>query len=272
MLHHQLSGVFSGLLAAAIQNMDGIGGRPGWAWIFILVCTPLFSSSCFVLAFFFLSLVSIAHSHSQQEGLFSFLVGVTSFFLVPSTPRDSKFLTLHEKQLIQERLELDRPAVTPNAPSDKFSFREILNSLTSIHVILVFISLFMLGTILYGLALFSPSTINQMGFSPVKSQLLSVGPFAAGFFRRYFFSLTCFLLSSNFLLFSLIVTLLSAYFSDKYQNRSIPTILVVLLCVIGFSMNLRKSTIRNTLSLRTWSKFSLSESVSELVPIHMIIC
>jgi len=34
----QLSGAFSGLLAAAIQNMDGIGGRPGWAWIFILVC------------------------------------------------------------------------------------------------------------------------------------------------------------------------------------------------------------------------------------------
>lgn len=33
----QLSGAFSGFLAAAIQNMDGIGGRPGWAWIFILV-------------------------------------------------------------------------------------------------------------------------------------------------------------------------------------------------------------------------------------------
>lgn len=41
----KLSGAFSGLLAAAIQNMDGIGGRPGWAWIFILVsgpiCTPI---------------------------------------------------------------------------------------------------------------------------------------------------------------------------------------------------------------------------------------
>jgi len=186
MLRHQLSGVFSGLLAAAIQNMDGIGGRPGWAWIFILVCT---SSSCFMLAFFFLSLVPVthSHSHSQQEGLFSILIGITSFFLVPSTPQDSKFLTLHEKNLIQERLELDRPAVTANAPSDKFSFREIFNSLTSIHVILVFISLFMLGTILYGLALFSPSIINQMGFSPIKSQLLSVGPFAAGFFGRYFF-------------------------------------------------------------------------------------
>ena len=33
----QLSGAFSGLLAAAIQKMDGIGGKAGWAWIFILV-------------------------------------------------------------------------------------------------------------------------------------------------------------------------------------------------------------------------------------------
>jgi MFS family permease len=32
-----LSGAFSGLLAAAIQNMHGIGGKAGWAWIFILV-------------------------------------------------------------------------------------------------------------------------------------------------------------------------------------------------------------------------------------------
>lgn len=32
-----LSGAFSGLLAAAIQNMHGIGGKPGWAWIFIIV-------------------------------------------------------------------------------------------------------------------------------------------------------------------------------------------------------------------------------------------
>jgi MFS family permease len=31
-----LAGSFGGLLAAAIANMDGVGGKPGWAWIFIL--------------------------------------------------------------------------------------------------------------------------------------------------------------------------------------------------------------------------------------------
>ena len=45
---------------------------------------------------------------------------------------------------------------------------------------------FMAGTMLYGLALFLPSIVNQLGFSSNKSQLLSVGPFAAGFFGEWF--------------------------------------------------------------------------------------
>jgi hypothetical protein len=33
----QLSGAFSGLLTATIENLDGIRSKVGWAWIFILV-------------------------------------------------------------------------------------------------------------------------------------------------------------------------------------------------------------------------------------------
>ncbi len=56
-----LAGSFGGLLAAAIENMDGVGGKPGWAWIFIL------------------------------EGLLTFLVGLISFFMVsePDRSRDN---------------------------------------------------------------------------------------------------------------------------------------------------------------------------------------
>lgn len=32
-----LCGAFSGLLAAAIEQIGKKSGRPGWAWIFILV-------------------------------------------------------------------------------------------------------------------------------------------------------------------------------------------------------------------------------------------
>ncbi|KAJ3568327.1 hypothetical protein NP233_g5783 [Leucocoprinus birnbaumii] len=183
-----LSGAFSGLLAAAIQNMgrDRRSTRAGM---------------------------------DLHPRLFSVLMGIAGFFLVPSTPSDSKFLTPTEKSLILTRLQLDRPSVTPNTPSDRFSFREVWRSMTSSHVILNFIILFMDGTCLYGLALFSPSIVNQLGFSPVRSQLLSVGPFAGGFFLTLFF----------------------AYFSDKYQNRTIPTIIISCLAIAGFSMYLGTS-------------------------------
>lgn len=35
------AGSFGGLLAAAIAEMHGIGGKPGWAWIFIIEVCPL---------------------------------------------------------------------------------------------------------------------------------------------------------------------------------------------------------------------------------------
>ncbi|KAF8817612.1 MFS general substrate transporter [Phlegmacium glaucopus] len=179
-----LAGAFSGLLAAAIVNMNGIGGRPGWAWIFIL------------------------------EGLFSIVIGLIGFFVVPSTPRDSKFLTEDQKDIITRRLEMDRPSMTP---AHTFSLKEVLRSLTSPHVILLFITAFLGGTLLYGLALFLPSIVRQLGFSPNKTQLLTVGPFAAGFF----------------------VTLISAFWSDRHEIRGIPTILISLLAVAGYALYLR---------------------------------
>ncbi len=58
-----------GLLAAAISNMNGIGGRPGWAWIFIL------------------------------EGLFTILAGLASFWIIQDFPDTAKFLTETESAL-----------------------------------------------------------------------------------------------------------------------------------------------------------------------------
>ena len=52
-----LSGAFSGLLAAAIAEMDGVGGYHGWRWIFII------------------------------EGLATVVIGVASFFSSSLTPR-----------------------------------------------------------------------------------------------------------------------------------------------------------------------------------------
>ncbi|KAF8815171.1 MFS general substrate transporter [Phlegmacium glaucopus] len=178
-----LSGAFSGLLAAAIVKMNGIGGRPGWSWILIL------------------------------EGLFSVVIGLIAFFVVPSTPRDSKFLTEHQKDIIMNRLERDRPSMKQ---IHIFSLKEVLRSLTSPHVIMVFIMFFFAGAMLLGLAFFLPSIVLQLGFSPEKTQLLSVGPFATGFF----------------------VTIASAFWSDRYKTRGIPAALISVLAVAGYALYL----------------------------------
>jgi len=111
------------------------------------------------------------------------------------------------------RLEGDRRSIRTD---DKFTFKEIMRSFGSPHVIMVFIIFFMSGTMLYGLAYFLPSIVDQLGFSSNKTELLSVGPFAVGFF----------------------VTLISAYLSDRYESRGITVALVSLLAVVGYALYL----------------------------------
>ena len=46
-----LSGAFSGLLAAALAQMNGIGGLEGWRWIFLIegLATVVLGAACFFL-------------------------------------------------------------------------------------------------------------------------------------------------------------------------------------------------------------------------------
>lgn len=87
-------------------------------------------------------------------------------------------------RLINGRLEQDRPFVNP---LDVFSFRHVFSAISSPQVILVVVIFFMGGTNLFGLALFLPSIVNQLGYNPNHTQLLSVGPFAVGFVGVYTF-------------------------------------------------------------------------------------
>ncbi|TFK25155.1 MFS general substrate transporter [Coprinopsis marcescibilis] len=176
-----LSGAFSGLLAAAISGMEGVGGKKGWEWIFIL------------------------------EGLFTTLFGLVSFWLVPQTTEGVRMLSRGEKDATTRRLERDRPFLLMD---EKFRPAEIWNALTSVHVFLIFVLFFLGGSIFFAFALFLPSIIRQMQFSPLESQLLSVGPFAAAFF----------------------VSLFVAWFSDKYNSRGVPTMVLCSMLTVGWGM------------------------------------
>ncbi|KAJ6515008.1 MFS general substrate transporter [Mycena vitilis] len=92
-----LSGAFGGLLAAAISNMDGIGGKPAWAWIFIL------------------------------EGLATILAGIASYWIVQDFPDSAKFLTETERTFVIRRLQGDDQF---SAAGEKLQMKNIWSSFT----------------------------------------------------------------------------------------------------------------------------------------------
>ncbi|KAJ7917520.1 major facilitator superfamily domain-containing protein [Mycena leptocephala] len=93
---HTLAGAFGGLLAAAISNMDGIGGKPAWAWIFII------------------------------EGLATIVAGIASIWVVQDFPDTAKFLTEAERTFIIRRLQRDDQF---SASGENFRMRSVVSSL-----------------------------------------------------------------------------------------------------------------------------------------------
>ncbi|PPQ95882.1 hypothetical protein CVT26_015574 [Gymnopilus dilepis] len=178
-----IAGAFSGLLAFGIINMDGIGNRPGWAWIFIL------------------------------EGLFTFLFGLSGYVLLPRSPAHARFLSQKEKDYITHKLKEDG-ATARNEVMDAFSWREVGMAFRLPQVWMLAIAFFFDGTILYGLAYFTPSIVQGLGFTASRAQLMSVPPFAVAF----------------------VVMIFGAYISDRYRCRGFVSIFSSFLCIIGFGM------------------------------------
>ncbi|TRM66434.1 major facilitator superfamily domain-containing protein [Schizophyllum amplum] len=131
-----VAGAFSGLLATAIQNMHGIGGKPGWAWIFIL------------------------------EGLFTVIIGVFSLWVIQDFPETAKFLSDEERVFIVRRLQDDMKV---SASGEKFNSKYIWQSLTDWKTWAASND----GP-LFAFSLFTPTIINQLGYTATVANLLSV--------------------------------------------------------------------------------------------------
>ncbi|KAF8068065.1 major facilitator superfamily domain-containing protein [Lyophyllum atratum] len=180
-----ISGAFSGILAFGIINMNGVGHRPGWAWIFIL------------------------------EGIFTVLFGASSFFLLPRSPAHARFLNDKEKEYVIAQLR-ETGATGKDEDVDKFSWREVGMAFRLPQVWMLAVIFFFDGAILYGLAYFTPSIVQGLGYTAARAQLFSVPPFAVAFF----------------------VTMAAAVVSDRYHCRGFVSMFCCVLCIIGFSMYL----------------------------------
>ncbi|KAK2624059.1 hypothetical protein QTJ16_006693 [Diplocarpon rosae] len=90
-----VAGAFGGLLARAINEMSGVGGKPGWAWIFIL------------------------------EGILTVLVSIVAFFVMADNPETATFLTPEETKEVHLRLKQDNDSLAHH-----FETRFMIDALT----------------------------------------------------------------------------------------------------------------------------------------------
>ncbi|KAK4454515.1 major facilitator superfamily domain-containing protein [Podospora aff. communis PSN243] len=144
-----LSGSFGGLLAAAIETMNGIGGIKGWAWIFIL------------------------------EGLLTIVVGILSFWMVHDFPDKATFLSDVDRARVIRRLKLDQQA---SANHESFKMSYFWDAVKDWKMWLGMVIYMGCDMPLYAFSLFLPSIITGMGWGDngvVQAQLFSVPPYAA---------------------------------------------------------------------------------------------
>ncbi|PPQ78684.1 hypothetical protein CVT25_010705 [Psilocybe cyanescens] len=139
-----VSGAFGGLLAAAISNMEGVAGKPAWAWIFIL------------------------------EGLVTVVAGAVSFWIIQDFPDTAKFLTEAERTVVIRRLQSDNQF---SAAGEAFKMKYIFASLKDWKTWIGMIIYMGVDMPLYAFSLFLPSIINQLGthgFTATPANLLTV--------------------------------------------------------------------------------------------------
>ncbi|KAF8912987.1 major facilitator superfamily domain-containing protein [Gymnopilus junonius] len=146
-----LAGAFSGLLAAAISNMNGIGGKTGWQWIFIL------------------------------EGLATIILSIVSYWIIPDFPSSPrvKFLTEEERLFVVRRLEDDMKL---SAAGESLKRAYIWQSLTDWKTWIAMGIYMGFDGPLYAFSLFTPTIISQLGFRATVANLLSVPVYAWGCF------------------------------------------------------------------------------------------
>ncbi|KPI38279.1 putative transporter [Cyphellophora attinorum] len=149
------SGAFSGLLAAAIAQMDGLAGKEGWRWIFII------------------------------EGCLSVLLGLGAYFLLPDTPAlSTSWLAPEEIRYLELvfRATRGRNAATGTGqekPKKKVNWKALRAMLTDKNLYLQ--SMIAAGSSLpnNGMKYTLPQIVKNMGYTSTKAQLLSVPPFMA---------------------------------------------------------------------------------------------
>ncbi|KIW71098.1 hypothetical protein PV04_03303 [Phialophora macrospora] len=141
------AGAFGGLLARGITEMDGVGGKGGWAWIFIL------------------------------EGIVTFVVAVLAFWVMNDYPSTAKFLTPDERHEVSRRLEQDRSSL-----ADEYDMKYFWDAVRDWKIWVHMFITIGVYTPLYSFSLFLPTIVRTLDYTNETAQLMTVPPYIVACF------------------------------------------------------------------------------------------
>jgi MFS family permease len=138
------------------------------------------------------------------------LLAPITFFWLPNSVTEARWLTKGEKELMAIRLNRNKGVYNSE---EEFSWGEIIRCLKDWKLYVQSVSHFGIDTTLYAITTFMPKIIAGMGFtSAVNSQLLTV--------PVYFVAAVSYLILG--------------YLSDKYKVRSTFLLIALFSCLIGY--------------------------------------
>ncbi|KAF1848174.1 MFS general substrate transporter [Cucurbitaria berberidis CBS 394.84] len=146
-----LSGAFSGILAAGIAKMDGVGGYEGWRWIFLL------------------------------EGIFTVMLGISCFFLLIDSPALSgRWLKPDEIRFLELQRFIKDGGKFQEEKGESFKWHDLKMVLCNWRLYMQAYILLCISACSYGTKFTLPTITKGMGFTNTNAQLMTVPPYVAG--------------------------------------------------------------------------------------------
>lgn len=141
--------MFSGLLAYAIENLDGKGGLAGWSWIFVI------------------------------EGLVTIVFSIAVALLMPNFPENAQtwFLPTKYKTALLCLLERARGAEGKESASDNVPIWKVLID-WRIHLFTM--CFFCCDITASSMSAFMPTILTELGWTSAKAQLMTMPVWATG--------------------------------------------------------------------------------------------
>ncbi|KAL9586936.1 MAG: hypothetical protein Q9203_003691 [Teloschistes exilis] len=147
------------------------------------------------------------------EGLPSVLASVVAWFYIPNSPGEARYLSKRERRVAVLRLQEGRSNSEPGKRGRKFNWNEIWEALIDPKCYLTALMFCSCNVAFSSLPVFLPTIINDMGYSSLRSQILSAPPYLLAF----------------------LAVLLTSFYSDRLSNRSLFICFHAILAALGYA-------------------------------------